>query len=213
MGGWSLCPDLPGSTKPSQKNEKGHLLKLRPCREHLLQYPFQHLYTQFTIHCFSFRHKFLGDHAKSDYCFQPEHLQCESFWTLVMTWLSTPSLTFSFTAILKYPRLSQIMTMSFCRSCMRLSRKNCVQIFLFFKPSRRIWWNVSWLTCNWSISRSGSSDGLWPPVHDLSQSLLPYTPWPSSRSSHFLWIFYTIQRCAHDSFISMNSFKHFCVFL
>jgi hypothetical protein len=142
MGGWSLCPDLPGSTTPSQKNEKGHLLKLWPHHEHLLQYPFQHLYTEFTIHCFSFRHKFLGDHAISDYCFQREHFQVNltgPWW-----WLGSPllALTFSFIAILKYPRLSQIMTLSFCCSCMRLSRKHCVWIFLFFKPSRRFWWNV-----------------------------------------------------------------------
>jgi len=142
MGGWSLCPDLPGSTTPSQKNEKGHLLKLWPHREHLLQYPFQHLYTEFTVHCFSFRHKFLGDHAVSDYCFQREHFQVNltgPWW-----WLGSPllALIFSFTVILKYPRLSQIMTLIFRCSCMRLSRKNCVQIFLFFKPSRRIWWNV-----------------------------------------------------------------------
>jgi len=185
MVGWSLCSDLPGSTKPSQKNKKGHLLKLWPHREHLLQYPFQQLYKEFTTHCFSFKHKFLRDHDKSDYCFQPEHLQVNLSgpWC----WLGFPllALTFSFTAILKYSRLSQIMTLSICCSCMRLRRKNCVQIFLFFRPSRRIWWNVSRLMCNWSISRLGSSDGLWPPVHDWSQSLLPYTPWPSSRSSHF----------------------------
>lgn len=128
MGGWSLCPDLLGNTTDEWKRTSLEIVA-SPWTSASITFPasvrrihYSLLFLQAQIHRGPCRKWLL---------FPTWTFSSESFWTLVMTWLSTPCSDILFYSHTKIPK-TQIMTLSFCCSCMRLSRKKmCADLSLF----------------------------------------------------------------------------------
>ena len=162
---------------------------------------------EYIVHYFSFRHEFFVDHIKKidQCCFNPQI--CKQ-WALVVILFST---LYSYRSGWS-PHKGQLCV-PFAHPW-DLCGTNFAHIFLFCKPSRRIWWNCFPLNVQWVLDQFlWAFGGLWLPVYELLQLFTDSGPLTACHSFDHLQGFKVLTFCLNlvnhsESYVQDRAFLY-----